>query len=123
MQDVAQRLTTNEWAMRVDAAISAKETLEEFESDIISSVEEMNKIGWKVGVGLELTEEEKETFISSAQEFVSSAQEYLEQQHYTVSLAINAMMPPGESYEKLVGFTNDFYNATYKEMERLGQEL
>ena len=47
----------------------------------------------------------------------------MEQQHYTVSLAINAMMPPGESYEKLVGFTNDFYNATYKEMERLGQEL
>ena len=123
VEDVAQRLTTNEWTMRVDAAISAKETLEEFESDIISSVEEMNKIGWKVGVGLELTEEEKETFISSAQEFVSSAQEYLEQQHYTVSLAINAMMPPGESYKKLVGFTNDFYNATYKEMERLGQEL
>lgn len=123
VEDVAKRLTTNDWTMKVDAVIEAKEKLKEFEGQINDSVAEMNKIGWKVGVGLDLTEEEKTTFKDSAKQYIESTTKLLEQQQYTVSLAIDTMLSPGTAaYDNISKFTTEFYSDTKSELDRLGKE-
>ncbi len=98
-------------------------TLEEFAGQINDSVAEMNKIGWKVGVGLDLTEEEKTAFKDSAKQYIDSTTKLLEQQQYTVNLAIDTMLSPGTTaYANISKFTTEFYGKTREELERLGTE-
>lgn len=122
-QDIAERLTTNEWTMKIDAVIDAKEKLSQFEADIQSSVDTMNQIGWMVEVGIDLSEDEKKSFQSAAKEFITSTTSYLKQQQYTISLAIDTIITPGtEVNENISKFTTEFYSKTYSEVEKLGKE-
>src|SRR5699024_7971573 len=73
IEDVANRLTTTEWTIKMDAAIDAKDELEAFESEVKSSLDELNKLNWKVGIGLELTDAEKDSYISQVESFTQSA--------------------------------------------------
>ncbi|MFR3483141.1 MAG: hypothetical protein ACLTXL_06425 [Clostridia bacterium] len=59
VEDVAKRPTHQDWMVTLDASIKAKEKLTEFQENLEETVAELNKTEWKVGVGLELTEEEK----------------------------------------------------------------
>ena len=123
VEDVVERLTTNEWTMKIDTIIDAKEELKEFQSSAEDAVANMNKLGWKVGIGLELTKEEQESFQSSAKQFIDSTTQLLEQQEYTATLAIDTMFVPGTSeYDTIKDATSKLYSDTRSELEWLGQE-
>ena len=124
VEDVAKRLTTNDWTVRLDAEIEARQKLEEFESSIQTSIDDMNKAEWKVSVGMELTEEERENYKSSVNNYVTSVQNYIEQQHYTANLAIDAVFEPGTtSNDNFKQFSDDFYNGLYSDLQALGEKL
>ena len=124
VEDVAERLTTNSWTMKVDAVMEAREKLPEFEQEIDSALEEINKTNWKVSVGLDLTEEEQESYKSSITGYITSVKEYVEQQQYTTSLAINAVLSPGSTaYSNYESFAKEYYNGLNKELTQLGEEL
>lgn len=123
VEGIVKRLTTNDWTMKIDAVIDAKEKLGECRKTVEDAVAEMDKLGWKVGVGLELTKEEQETFQSSAKQFIDSTTQLLEQQEYTATLAIDTVFTPGTSeYDTIKSATSELYSSTRKELEWLGQE-
>lgn len=123
VQDIVKRLTTNDWTMKIDAVIDAKEKLGEFQKTVEDAVAEMDKLGWKVGIGLELTKEEQESFQSSAKQFIDSTTQLLEQQQYTATLAIDTVFTPGTSeYDTIKNATSELYSSTRNELEWLGQE-
>lgn len=124
VEDVAARLTTNAWTMKVDAVMEAREKLPAFEQEIQTALEEINKTNWKVSVGLDLTEEEQESYKNTITGYVTSVKEYVEQQHYTTSLALNAVFTPGSiEYTNYESFANEYYNGLNKELTQLGDEL
>lgn len=124
IEDVAKRLTKNEWTVKIDAAIDAKEQISEFEENIKSSVDTLNKLNWKVSVGLQLTESEVESYKQSIDSFVQNAKSYIQQKQYAVDLAIDAILKPGTfAYENLKSFTQDVYGEAQNELDRLGKEL
>ncbi|MCD2492730.1 phage tail tape measure protein [Lacrimispora sp. NSJ-141] len=124
VEDVAKRLTTTDWTVKVSAAVEAKEQLESLESDLRSTVQEMDKAAWKISVGLELSQEEREGYKESVLSYVNQVQDYVEQQHYTATLAIDALLEPGTAaYSNLSEFTKEFYNGTSQELKALGDEL
>lgn len=124
VEDIAERLTTTDWTMRVDAVIDAKDKLEELQSDIESTIQTMEKAEWKIGVGLELTEEEKGEYKQSVTDYVSGVQSYIEQQQYTASLAVDAIFEPGSAMNSnFQQSSSEFYNALNGELTALGEEL
>lgn len=124
VEDIAERLTTTDWTMRVDAVIDAKDKLKELQSDIESTIETMEKTEWKIGVGLELTEEEKSAYQQSVTDYISGVQSYIEQQQYTASLAVNAIFEPGSALNaNFQQSSSEFYNALNGELTALGEEL
>lgn len=123
IEDVANRLTTTEWTIKMDAAIDAKDELEAFESEVKSSLEELNKLNWKVGIGLELTDSEKESYISQVESFTKSASDYITQQGYSISLAVDLALGDSETGSNLSTFSNAYMAEAQGEMERLGQYL
>lgn len=124
VEDIAEQLTTNDWTMQVDAVIDAKGKLDELKQNVQSSVEEVNKLGWKINVGLGLSQEENESFRTSMDNFVSDAIAYAQQKQYTATLAIDAIMTPGsQSYENVRNFVDEFYSGSQKEMQDLGETM
>lgn len=124
VEDVAKRLTTTDWTVKVTAAVDAKEELETLQSDLETTINDMNKAAWKVSVGLELSTEEQESYKDSVLTYVQQVQDYVEQQRYTATLAIDALLEPGTaSYSNLSNFTSEFYSGTSKELQALGDEL
>lgn len=124
VEEIAEQLTTNEWTMQVNAVIDARSKLDELRQNIQSSVDEVNKLGWKIGVGLELSQEENENFRNSMDSFISDSIAFIQQKQYTASLAIDTVMTPGsESYENVRDFVDEFYSGSQKEMQDLGKTM
>lgn len=124
VEDIAKRLTENDWTMRLDAYVDAKSELEAFETDIEDAYKRMEKLDWKVSIGLQLTEDEEQEYLSSVTGFIESAQGYIEQQQYTVELALQATVADNENlYESLSSFSSNYYSSAYGELEALGKEL
>lgn len=124
IEDVAKRLTENGWTMRIDAVIDAKDKLDELKSGIQETIQIMNKNEWKVGIGLELTEEEQEEYRQSVTDYISGVQSYVEQQRYAVNLAIDAIFDPGSEVNANFRETSDtFYSSLSGELSALGTEL
>lgn len=92
--------------------------------NVQSSVEEVNKLGWKINVGLGLSAEENESFRTSMDSFVKDSIAYVQQKQYTATLAIDAIMTPGsQSYENVRNFVDEFYSGSQKEMQDLGKTM
>lgn len=124
VEDVAQRLTTTDWTMKLDATIEARSKLDEFRSELESTMEELNKLNWKMDIGLELTDEEKSAYVSNVESFVQSASDYISQQGYSISLAIDATFGEGDSLgTSLSDFSNTYMNEAQDELDRLGTYL
>ncbi len=124
VEDVAKRLTTTDWTVKIDAAVEAREKVAQFEEEIQSALEELNKTSWKVSVGLTLTEDEKSAYLSNLQAFTQSAGDYLAQQGYSIDLAINATFGEGDGYgDSLSEFSSTYLASAQEELERLGEYL
>ena len=122
VEDVARRLTTTDWTVKVDAAVEAREEISQFEEEIQSALEELNKTSWKVSVGLALSEDEKSSYLSNLQSFTQSASEYLAQQGYSIDLALKATFGEGDGMgDGLKLFSSGYIASLEKEFERWGE--
>jgi hypothetical protein len=124
VEDIAKRLTTTPWTIKIDAAIDAKSKLADLETNIKNDIETLNKMNWEVSVGLKLSKSEMSTYKETINSFVSDAKAYVQQQHYAVSLAIDAVLEPGSATAKnLTAFTTKYYSDTQAELDKLGTQL
>lgn len=124
VEDVAQRLTTTDWTMKLDATIEARSKLEEFRSQLSATVEELNKTSWKVSVGVELTEEEENAYLENLKSFTQSASDFISQQGYSIDLAISATFGEGDRFgDSLSEFSSTYLTSAQDELDRLGRYL
>lgn len=124
VEDVAKRLTHQDWMVTLDASIKAKEKLTEFEENLEETVAELNKTEWKVGVGLELTEEEKTSYKDSLTDYVDQTIGYVEQKQYTATLAIDTILKPGSvENQNIQDMSNAYYTGLNDKLQKLGEDL
>lgn len=95
--------------------------LSETMEDAVSTLEKLN---WKVSIGMELTEAEKEEYQSAIDNFVTAAQEYALQAQYSVSLNMSLAFDENDlEQSNLVSKVNQFYADKYDELAGLGTQL
>lgn len=93
-EDVARRLTTNGWTMKLGAVVEAKAELDQIYSDLETAIQEIEKTGWKVGIGLELTEEETGSFREIWRPSSRRASTCSSKASLAATLAIDATLTP-----------------------------
>ena len=98
--------------------------LEELASAISDNVSALNRMNWKISIGMDLTQDEMGTYRDEIEGFISNCQEYALQQQYAVTLSVRALISD-ESLEKtnIVDTINTFYADKQAELSRLGSEL
>ena len=93
-------------------------------SDTIdSAVESVNKMNWKVQIGMELSDQEKQDYQQQYQALVDSTQEYLSQEQYAVSLSVGTLVQDDLESSNIVTQINQFYADKQQDLADLGKQL
>jgi TP901 family phage tail tape measure protein len=120
IQDIAQYILDSDSLSGVNDALNAFDALDEFSSEMTEAISEINKMDWKVSIGMELTEDEQESYITAIDDYISSAQDYVLQNQYAVSLNLSTVSGLDSDISDKI---NQFYTDSYDEMSSLGEEL
>ena len=124
VEEAAERLTTTDWTVKIDAAIEAQDKVKEFEKTLKADIESLNRMNWKISIGMTLTEGEISDYKTDIENFITDAKAYVEQQHYAVTMAIEAGYEPGsETQQRLKTFANQYYLDAQNQLDNLGVQL
>jgi hypothetical protein len=122
--DIAERLTTSEYSVNIDIFVTENQKLEQIEKDIKEDIDTLNKLDWKVQVGIGLTEGEVEQYKSTIESFIAHSNEYIDQKQYSVALALKATITNDDEFLSEMTKASDLYfDTTRGEMEALGKKL
>lgn len=124
IKKVAGELTTSKYTAKIDVFVSEKDKLSELQKNIKSDIDTLNKLNWKVSVGLGLTPEEISTYKSTIESFITNTEAYIQQQQYVVDLAIDAVVQDDSNFNaEMKSLVDEYFTGSKAEMERLGKDL
>lgn len=123
-RDAAERLTESDWTARLDLYTDAKEELDSVKEQLDTTVADINKTQWKIKMGIELTDEEKEQYKSDLESVCKEYQDYLDKNQLTATLAVSSLF--GEDNKAATDATNlvnSAYGSLTAEMSDLTKQL
>lgn len=124
IQSIAEYIVSSDSLGGVRKALEAFDDLDGFSSAMKNALAEINKMDWKVAIGMELTPDEQESYKQSIDDYVKAAQDYALQAQYAVSLNLKASLDGADSGTLAVADkVNQFYQDNYTEMVDLGGQL
>lgn len=123
LQEVAGFIVKSKSLDKINQSVKAMSELEGISEQIQDASEAVSKMNWKVSIGMELTDQEKQAYQEQVQSFVESTQEYVTQQQYAVSLSIGTLVQDDLEGSNIVSQVNQFYADKQGELAALGTEL
>ncbi|MCI9142075.1 MAG: phage tail tape measure protein [Lachnospiraceae bacterium] len=124
IEDVARRIVDSDYLSGVVKALEEFDELDSISDKMEDAVKALDKLNWKVSIGLELTEGEKEEYQRAIDDFVQNAQDYALQAQYSVSISMEFAFDEDDLEQgNLVTKVNQFYADKYQELSDLGTQL
>ena len=124
IEDVARRIVDSDYLSGVVKALEEFDELDSISDKMENAVKVLDKLNWKVSIGLELTEGEKEEYQRVIDDFVQNAQDYALQAQYSVSISMEFAFNEDDLEQgNLVTKVNQFYADKYQELSGLGTQL
>ncbi len=123
MQDVAAYIVRNDSFGQLEEAVSQLGELEGINDSIERTVSELNRMNWKVSIGMELDGEEAGEYRQAIESYAADVQKYIEQEQYGINLSVGVLT--GEELEDsdIVAQLNRFYDGKNAELARIGRDL
>lgn len=124
LQETAAFIARGSDFQEMQEAIAAMGMAEEVEKEIRSTTEALNKMDWKVSIGMELTESEQEEYRNQIESFISSTQEYLTNEQYALNLSVNVLF--GEDSKKgnaVMDAADDYFANKQKELVKYQEDM
>lgn len=108
---------------KVREALEQFEGLDDLQKSINDSVSAINKMNWKVSIGMELSADEAEDYRSNIENYVQQCQQYATDQQYAMTMAVGVLTDDDLEGQNIVEQLNRFYADKQGELARLGKEL
>ena len=123
MEDVAAHILSEDSFGQLRQSISELEELDGISESIDDAVTELNRMNWKISLGMELSEDEREQYKRNIASYVSDMQAYVEQEQYAISLSIGVLTGEDLENSNIVTQLNEFYGEKSEELRKLGEDL
>lgn len=123
LEDVASRIVRADPFGKLAKSAQAMSNIEKYIDDISSYMSEIDKANWKVSVGLELTETEKEAYRNNITSFISDTQSVLQEKQYQLTLSVDALFAEGEGGQTIKDSINSSFSGYQSELAALGTQL
>lgn len=123
LQETAAHIVQSQDLDAIRESISALEKADGIADEIETATEALNKMNWKVSVGMELSETEQEEYRSQIESYIASTQEYLTQKQYAVNIAVGVLTDDDLEGQDIVSKVNQFYTSKQNELAQIGTDL
>lgn len=123
MEEAAAFILSNDSFGQLQESINELKVLDGINDSIDDTVSELNKMNWKVSLGMELKEEEQQLYKNDIASYVSDVQSYLEQEQYAISLSVGVLTGEDLENSNIVTQLNEFYSEKSAELAALGTQL
>ncbi|RDY30328.1 phage tail tape measure protein [Lachnotalea glycerini] len=123
LQEAAKNIIKTDAIEQVSNAISAFDDVESIVNSMKNSVSSLSKMNWKVSMGMELTKNEKNDYLSNIESFMQDAQAALEQKQYALNLSLNILTDDDAKGQGIRDQFNTFYSNSNEELTSLGAQL
>lgn len=123
-QDIAKKLTKTPWTMNLELVSDAQEKLEEIRESAEETSKEIAEYDYTLSLGIELTEEQSQSYKNAVDSYIQNAQDYLSQKQVTGQLAIDAsFLPSSETYQSLTGAIDELYKSYNDKLQDLSSKM
>lgn len=123
LQEVAAHIVQSRDLDMIRDSVLAMDEAEGIADSIQDTTEALNKMNWKVTMGMELGEAEQEEYRNQIESYIQDTQEYLTQQQYAVNIAVGVLTDDDLEGNNIVSQINSFYATMQNELQRKGTEL
>lgn len=123
LQETAAHIVQSEALDKVRESVLAMDEAESIADSIKDATDALNKMNWKVSMGMELGEAEKEEYRNQVESYIASTQDYLTQKQYAVNIAVGVLTDDDLEGNNIVNQINQFYAGKQAELQKLGAEL
>lgn len=123
VSQVADYIVMNDSLSKVQESLSAFGELDGIRESMEKSLKAINKSNWKVSIGMELTQSDKDAYLNDIQNYISEANEYLIQERYAANISLSAFADGNIERQNLVSQLDSFYADVYTELQGAGNRL
>lgn len=123
LEDVAAHIIKTGVMDKLGTALDSLDTVKELAESMEDAVEEINKLNWKVSIGMELSEDEKQSYISSIERFIRDAGDLISEQQYAMSISMEIFTNEGMEGDLVKAAMNGFYQRNQTKVAELGVQL
>lgn len=124
IQSIAERIVLGDKASGIEQFVRATETAAASLKTMKSAADSLDRVNWKVGLGLKLDELELEEYQPAIDNYIASAEKYVEDRHYEFTAAVTVLMDVKEGDGKtILESGNKFYSQMQKQLDGISGEL
>lgn len=123
LEETAAAMIQSQGLDQIRESIIAMGEVDRIADDIRDAKRELDKMNWKVSVGMELTESEQEAYQNKIESFVNSAQAFVTEQQYAVNLAVGVLTDDDLEGNNIIDKVNQFYTGKMDELANLGTQM
>lgn len=124
VERVAEHIIGSENLTGVLSSLDEFDALKSISGIMEDASKELEKTHWKLSVGMELTNDEKENYKKAIDDYITSAQEYARQAQYAVSIGMEFAFDESYANADSVGMkVQKFYQDNQSLLSQLGYEL
>lgn len=120
---VASHLVETQELRQIREALSAFDDLSDMQTGIEDAVENLNRMNWKISIGMELSEEENSSYQEEIQNYIEQVQNYAEQEQYAITMAAGILGSDDPEEGGLLDKFNTFYASIQQELMDEAQKL
>ena len=121
LQDVANRILDDGSLTKLNTALEEFSKVDSIAEEIQDTVKSVNKMNWKVSVGLKLSKSEKQQYKSDIKSYIEQTQNLVSQERY--ALALNIKLLTGDENSSIGNSLDNFLAGKQTELEKLGKKL
>lgn len=123
LQETAASIVGNEDLARIQEYMNAMSEMDGISDEITATANELNKMNWKISIGMGLSEEENEYYQGKVEAYVQSIQDYVDQNQYAINIAINTLLGDSPEKDHISEQVAQYYDKKRQEMGKLETQI
>lgn len=123
LRQISQEMVKTKSLEKMGEAMKAFDGVETLKKSLQDNVDTLEKMNWKVSVGLELSEDDRQSYLDNVESFINGSREQVLEIQYAMQLNLEGLAGKDETGTALKEQFSRFYTDQYEELTRLGDEL
>lgn len=122
-EEAAKQLCETKWTAGIEVYSNAKEELDSVVEQCNSTIEYLNKQNWKMSVGLDFSDEDKESYLQSVKDLEKEGQDYIDNNHLVYTASVQMLWgADSKEAEQRISLGDNFFSDLDEEVSQAYKE-